>query len=107
MTNSKEFELKNELDLSLRSLERDLDDAMFNILKSEQVEQDVRELEELIFWYKSGFEKLQIALKGKESEVVKNFAVEFNVIVNKYYAYIEKYFSGQYLNRAETLIESF
>lgn len=109
LTNSRRFELENELELVLRSLERDLDDYLCEIIINENNRKVIKEMEQLIYWYKCGFDKLkdvmqEVSYKGKEN-ILSNFSSSFNRIVETSYARIEKYYEGEYLNRAETLIK--
>ncbi len=108
VTNSRGFELENELELVLRSLERDLDDYLCLIVVEKNGNKKIREMEKLIFWYKMGYQKTKEALteinyQEKES-ILLAFEEAFNMLVEKCYSNIGKYYKNSYLNREETLI---
>lgn len=108
VTNSRGFELENELELVLSSFERDLDDYLCTILRERSVEKNIKEMERLIYWYKRGYEKTKEQLDkieyAEREEILLSFVEEFNALVEKSYCSIEKYYKNVYLNRKETLI---
>ena len=108
VTNSRGFELENELELVLRSLERDLDDYLCLIVVDKSGNKKIREMEKLIYWYKMGYLKTKEALTEinyqEKERILLSFEEAFNMLVEKCYSNIEKYYKNSYLNREETLI---
>lgn len=110
MTNSREFDLKDELQLVLKALERDLDSCLCKLLSGDKRIKIIKEIEKEIFWYKKGFEKLEKFYLTCESNVeekeklLMDFSIKFNDIIEQCYSYVEKYSENEYINRAETLI---
>ncbi len=108
-TNCRGFELENELTLVLKSLERDLDDYLYEILIDKKGKKHIREVQKLIYWYKRGYEKTKEELGEsecvKKDQILKFFEEEFNSLVDQCYSRIKKYYKSEYLNREETLIQ--
>lgn len=106
-TNSNEFTLENELEMTLRALERDVEMFSIEIIENPDREAIIRNCEKRLLWYKKGYEQLKKCdwINDAEEGKLEEFADEFNACVNDFYSWSRKYInSGFEFCSDETLI---
>lgn len=106
-TNSNEFTIKNELEMTLRTIEREIEIFTMEIMKSKDKESTIRSCETRLLWYKKGYEQMKSSINesGQEKRDVINFSVKFDACVNDFYSWSQKYVKEDFeFCRKDTLI---
>lgn len=97
-TNNNSFSLENELGMTLRSLERDVEMFSVEIIGKDDRETIIRRCEKRLLWYKKGYEKLinNSKTKSEYKEDLSKFAMQFDECVTSFYVWCRKYINSEF-----------